>query len=379
MDTLPPELITIIVTYIQKITDKRQFAQTCITYNNITKSIIHNQETTLKIKYFVYPINYCMEKFTLELCNDLYFNKIPTYYLSPQNKIIVRALTIYGQIELLEFAMKYGCNLYKEIDMDMYEPIDVDNNNSCSHAVIGGNIDMLIFVRSHGCEWNEDTLELAAKINQFNMLKFLKNNGCVINNSVSIRVAENGNVEIMNWLMENSCIIDDLVCEFAANYGHLNMLKLLKKNNCYWDSDACLSAATHGYLDCFQWLVENGCPLNFSYTYSESARFNQIHIIKWMQSKGYVWDKETCIGAIQGRNFELLKWLVKEGCDLDSSVYFALKDNIPTWPLEDWDFFFDSVEEKENWKLSCDAHNIDINNKYTELLQWLKDNGCPTH
>ncbi len=379
MDTLPPELINIIATYIQKITDKRQFTQTCITYNNITKPIIKNQETTIKIKYFEYPSNYCMEKFTLELCNDSYFNKIQNHYLSHQNEIIVRALTIYGQIELLELAMDNGCKLFKEIDEDMFEPIDIDNINSCSHAVIGGNIDMLMFVRSHGCKWDENTLELAAKVNQFNMLKLIKQNGCEINDCVSLRVAENGNVEIMNWLIDNNCIIDNLACEFAADYGHLKMLKLLKKNNCYWDSDTCLAAATGGKLDCFQWLVENGCPLNISHTYSESARFNQIHIIKWMQSKGYIFNSETCIGAIHGKNFELLKWLVKEGCELNSNVYFAIKENIPLWPREDWDFFFDSVEEKENWKLSCDAHNIDINNKYTELLQWLKDNGCPTH
>jgi hypothetical protein len=53
---LPLELITIIVTYMSKITDKRQFTQTCKSYNTITKPIIQNQESTLIIKYFEYPI-----------------------------------------------------------------------------------------------------------------------------------------------------------------------------------------------------------------------------------------------------------------------------------------------------------------------------------
>ncbi len=372
MNSLPPELLNIIAIYLRKITDKRQFTQTCKLYNNITKPIIQNQEKTLKIKYFEYPNNYCMEKFILELCNDSYFNKIQNHYLIPQNKIIVRALTIYGQIELLKLAISNGCKLIKEIDVSLYDSIDVDNNNSCSHAVIGGNIDMLMFVRSHGCEWNEETLELAAKVNQFNMVKFLKKNGFDIDRYISIRVAENGNVEIMNWLIENNYIIDDMACESASDHGHLNMLKLLKKNNCYWDSDVCLSAATGGHLECFQWLVENGCPFNISCCYSESARFGKNHIIKWMRSKGYAWDSKTCIGAIQGRKFELLKWLVKEGCELNSNVYYAVEDNIPSWFLENWDF--GSVEERELSKIDHDAYV----NEYKEMMQWLKDNGCPT-
>jgi hypothetical protein len=374
---LPLEIITIIVVYIPKITDKRQFTQTCKSYNTITKSIIQKQESTLIIKYFEFPNNYCVEKFTLELCNDLYFDKIPNYYLGPQNKIIVRVLTIYGQIELLKLAMEYGSDLFREIDEDMYDPIDENNINSCSHAVIGGNIDMFVLVRSHGCKWNKDTLVLAAKVNQFRMLKFLNNNGCEMDDYISVYVAENGNTEIMEWLLESNCIIDNDTFSAAANYGHLNMLKLLKKHNCYWDYVTSLSAAISGHLECLQWLVENGCPLDVSSTYSEAARFNRVHIIKWMHDKGYIWDSKTCIGAIQGRNFELLKWLVKEGCELDSSVYFAVKDNlVSNWSLDS--SYFNSVEEEKDYNLNLSISISIDNNKISELMQWLKDNGCPT-
>ncbi len=168
MNTLPLELINIIVTYIPKITDKRQFTQTCKTYNNITKPIIKNQETILKVDHskirrqdvilkinrFEYPQICCMEKFTIELCNDSYFNKIPNYYLTPKNNIIVKALTIYGQIELLKRAINNGCELFKDLrDEGDYEYNNLDNN-SCAHAVFSGEINVLKFVRSHGCQWN---------------------------------------------------------------------------------------------------------------------------------------------------------------------------------------------------------------------------------
>src|SRR4051812_48235518 len=113
MQSLPPELINIIANYTQKITDKRQFSKTCKLYNNITKPLIQLQESTIKFKHFEYPTKYCMEKFTLELCNDGYFDKIPDSYLIPYNLFIVKALTIYGQLELLKKAIENGCELFK--------------------------------------------------------------------------------------------------------------------------------------------------------------------------------------------------------------------------------------------------------------------------
>ncbi len=350
MNTLPPELITIIVTYIQKITDKRQFTQTCITYNNITKSIIQNQKLKLEIKYFSYPNNYCKEQFILELCNDSYFNKIPDHYLTTANENVVKALTIYGQIELLEKAIENGSYLFKEIGNYEYNDYDFEYDNSCAHAVMGGNIDMLTFVRLCGCEWDGTTFECAAKYNHLHILKFLKKHKCEISNYASVHVAENGNIEMMKWLIVNSYVIHDETCQTAAAYGHLDMLKLLRQGNYYWDIYTCLMAAKNGQLECLQWSIENGCDFDVSYIYSDAACFNQLHIIKWMRSKGYVWDSKTCANAAKNNHFELLKWLVKEGCELDINVY----------------------------DVALRYFNFNSNNN-ADMLQWLKDSNCPTH
>ncbi len=352
MDTLPLELINIIATFIQKITDKRQYTQTCNTYNNLIKLIIHEQELKLEIKHFTYPTDYCMEKFTLELCNDAYFNKIPTYYLNRNNGFIVDALTIYGQIELLEIAMGNGCGLLTQINNDDYDDDDDvhENNNSCVHAVISGNIDMLIFVRLHGCQWDSEIFELAAKCNHLHMLKFLKKYGCKMGKNTSLFVAKNGNIEMMKWLIENNYVIHDETCQTAAAYGHLDMLKLLRQHNYYWDIYTCLLAAKNGQLECLQWSIENGCDFDVSYIYSDAACFNQLHIIKWMRSKGYIWDSKICVAATRSNQFELLKWLVKEGCELDSNVY----------------------------NIALHYFNFNSNNN-ADMMQWLKDNNCPTH
>ncbi len=89
MQTLPPELINIIATYINKITDKRQFARTCETYNNSMKQLIQKQELIIKIKYSEYPINYCKAKFMFELLNDSHINKNPNYYLTKGDNFFI--------------------------------------------------------------------------------------------------------------------------------------------------------------------------------------------------------------------------------------------------------------------------------------------------
>ncbi len=357
MNTLPPELMNIIVTYILKITDKRQFTQTCKTYNNITKSIIQNQETILKvdlskirrqdvilkINRFEYPQNYCMEKFTIELCNDSYFNKIPNYYLTPKNSIIVKALTIYGQIELLTRAMNNGCELFKELrDEDDYEYHSFDNN-SCAHSVLSGEIDVLKFVRKHGCLWNNETSDFAAECGHLHILKFLVINGCEPGNLASLNAAEVGHLDIMKWLIENKYEIHYDSRQMAARCGNLDMLKFLAQCSSEWRDDVCKYASIGASLPCLQWGIDNGCKLDVSKVYYTAARWNELHIINWMRTKGYIWDSKTCKSAVKYDHFELLKWLVKEGCELDINVY-----------------------------------NKAIKKNNQIVIQWLKDNGCPT-
>ncbi len=262
MNTLPLELINIIITYILKITDKRQFTQTCITYNNITKPLIQNQETTfkiylskipnttLKINYFEYSINYCMENFTLELCNDSYFNKIPNHYLTPTNSIIVKALTIYGQIELLTRAMENGCNLFTEVRPLYYYNYNT-YNSSCAHAVISGNIDVLEFVRSHGCQWNYEISDLAMRHGYLHIFKFLETNGCHYSKNASLHAAEMGHIDVIQWMIENNYAIHSSTYATAVDYEHPNIIELLAKYNFVWDdNDVCTCAQLIDHCQC---------------------------------------------------------------------------------------------------------------------------------
>ncbi len=108
--SLPDEIILVIFNFIKKITDKRQFLKTCSKYNNLTKELFEISENNSKLNLYGKTISeYSMEKFTLELCCDGYFNMIPKKYFNERNGVIIGLLVIYGKLELLKFAINNGC------------------------------------------------------------------------------------------------------------------------------------------------------------------------------------------------------------------------------------------------------------------------------
>ncbi len=111
MDALPNEIILIIFDSIKLITDKRQFLRTCVNYNKITKCKMETFEKNYFIKGFDKIGNYCVEKFTLELCHDRYFDMIPNSYINPDNTILIKALVRFNCIKILEMAKNNGCDL----------------------------------------------------------------------------------------------------------------------------------------------------------------------------------------------------------------------------------------------------------------------------
>ncbi len=289
MKTLPIEIVEQIVLYIPKITDKRQFTQTCKKYNAITNPLIKKQELTIKIEHFEYTAKRCVKKFTLELCDDSYFNMIPHSYLNPKNNIIVRALTTYGQVELLKTALNNGCKLFTSNDKtDEYGHY---NNNSSAHAIVSGNIEMLKFVISHGCEYNGTTFDLAARHDNFDMMKFLKQYGCEMGDWAATSAVINSNMEMFEWLIENGYKLVPELCFYAACKGYLEIIKILRnKYNCPWDSQTTLWAAEYGHLDTLKWCIENGCDFKPVECYKTAIRaqqrntrqINTQHITAWI-------------------------------------------------------------------------------------------------
>ncbi len=197
MEQLPTDITLIIFNYIRKITDKRAFTQTCIKFNKITKNIIKKIESIIKIKHFGYPNKYCVEKFTLELCNDSYFHLIPKSYLTYKNEIIVEALSIFGNLKLLEQYVKIYNNTHDE---------PFNKYWICKKASIGGHLDILEWAKINGATWDDRTYVNATINGHLHLLKYFIKYIPMNFRIIYIYAEENGHYHILEWIEKNKFI-----------------------------------------------------------------------------------------------------------------------------------------------------------------------------
>ncbi len=236
MNLLPNELILEIFNHIQKITDKRQFLKTCNYYNNLTKQLVLNFESYYFINYFGHKYNYkneyCIEKFTLEICCDEYFDMLPKSYINKNNKIILVALATFNCVKLLELALDNGCSAYSSWG----EKCDNDADSICEFAALNGHIEIL--------KW---------AISKFNKRILYDSIACS-------GAALGGHLETLKWLREHGFQWDMYACSFAVICGQLEILQWIMANGGEWDNDAYRCAENYGHKEVLKWIIDKGYP-----------------------------------------------------------------------------------------------------------------------
>ncbi len=227
MNILPLDVIPIIFSYINKITDKRQFSKTCVMYNNITKNMIKMCEYDFPIKRIDHVEEYSMEKFTLELCYDEYYDMIPTKYLIPNNTIIVEVLAKFGQVELLQIAKNNRCRIHLMVSLwaAEYGHINVIELSlqaqKISQTITPISISMIA--------------KTAAQYGQLDVLKWLVTYVDEIPSDMGTFVATyaacGGNLDILIWLKEKGYVYNkSFVRQMVDLNGYVNIIEWLDAN-----------------------------------------------------------------------------------------------------------------------------------------------------
>ncbi len=278
MNTLPHEIIILIFDNIKLITDKRQFIRTCIHYNLSTKQSMkfydENYAKQIYKNMFKYGIvdvtKNCMEKFTLELSHDKYFDMIPRRYINSINSVIVFASAYFGNIKLLD---------------------------KLKNTRISSKLD-------------DKMCELAAKNGQLDVLKWA--NGCTFTIKLCNNAAKMGHLNVLKWLYLNNTLHTYDLCEYAAKGGHLPILIWCHSLHLdEWDTGGiCFKAAKYGQLHVLKWAHENGLPWN-SHTCAHAAQYNQLHCLKYAYENGCACDYRVFVNAKKYGHMELLKWAME--------------------------------------------------------------------
>jgi hypothetical protein len=104
----------------------------------------------------------------------------------------------------------------------------------CMRVARMNKLEYLVWLREvKNCDWNEGTINWAAK---------------------------QGYLAIVKYCVDTGCPVDEGACEWAAEEGHLDVLKYLHENDCPWRSDACYWAHENNHNDCLNYLIEQKCP-----------------------------------------------------------------------------------------------------------------------
>lgn len=121
-----------------------------------------------------------------------------------------------------------------------------------------------------------------------------------------------------NFPKENINII------YALKKNYRNVLLYLKS---YWNNFTVKKAIQYSNKNTIKFLVENGCPLN-TWSIAKAVNINDIEIVKFLKNYGCEWDYWSTAYAARHSDIKLLKWLINNNCPYNcTSFRFACSAN----------------------------------------------------
>ena len=125
------------------------------------------------------------------------------------------------------------------------------------------NLPLLRRLREADCPWDAETCAAAARAGDLAVLQFARTGGCdwderVVSGALSAigtPLELPGHRETLRWALEHDCPRSDGAVQTAAELGNIEMLTLLTRHGCAVMPECLLKAACKGHLDCLKWLM----------------------------------------------------------------------------------------------------------------------------
>ena len=153
----------------------------------------------------------------------------------------------------------------------------------CSKVAFTNKLEFLKWAREvKQCEWDEETIKVAADVGNLEMLKYCFSNGCPCDEEESyIQAAIGGNLDCVRFLfakVEPSRETEKEAAMQAAGLGHTDIVKYFVEERKISEEikiGCVANAAMYGHLDCLKYLVEEAkAPLNY-WRYIANARYHE--------------------------------------------------------------------------------------------------------
>ena len=204
----------------------------------------------------------------------------------------------------------------------------------CSEVTETNKLELLKWIREEKkCEWDEGTINAAARHGNLEMVKYCVANECPIDKYACACAASEGHLEVLKYLHEEAkAPWDWSTAEWAAQNGHLHILEyLVERKYDQFDVSACWFAAMCGHFDCLKYLHETAkAPWNF----------RAVRV------------------ARENKHFECVQYLLDNNCPLP-----------PGWRYEHGEIFHAFTDKNKK-------NQSNIYNTQTHTYIQLKENVC---
>ena len=171
----------------------------------------------------------------------------------------------------------------------------IDQTSFCWQVAATEKLELLEWAREvKHCEWDEWTINAAARTGNLEMLKYCFSNGCPCDEGESCKhAARKGHLDCVRFLFDKVKPSRKTVVEAAGQVtasGHVEILKYIVEERKISDlaKFACAgNAAWNGQLDCLKYLVEEAkVPLDNT-RYVSFARYKEHHdCLNYVREKG---------------------------------------------------------------------------------------------
>lgn len=353
MDTLLKEIYDMICNNISKICDLRNISRTCKYFNNICIPKIKNLENEYIIKYddmgfCKYLKIFCNKKFIIEIILDGYYNFLKDEYYN--NKIMCDMLSLVGNFELLQYVVSKGC------EYDEY---------TIKCASYGGHINILEYFYNLDKKqfYYSECHDNACYSNKTNVLDWLKSKNYAFISNNFVPAIKRNSLDVIQWMVDNNIEFTDNCISWIIYYDNTEMLKLLGDRCKLMQNKICMYAINFAATNVLQMLQNNNVNITNNNYKICSIKYDSPNKLQWCISNGVsINTDKLCSDLIKNNMINNFIWLYNiDNCDIGDDVY---KYYEPTCDLQIMEFCLE--------KSICNVDNMFnyiINKDYDELLK----------
>lgn len=161
--------------------------------------------------------------------------------------------------------------------------------------------------------------------------------------------AKHGKLAMLQYLHNNGFNWSTTTPKIAASYGHLDCLKYLHEHGCPWDHQTCRGAVCYKQIECLRYAHKNGCSIQNCGLMEIPT---SLACLQYLHENGCPWSYMTCQIYALRHKLECLAYAHEHGAPWDEDTFIPIRG-------------FCKYGEKA------------IREKYNDVLQYMRDHGCP--